>query len=259
MITDSMGENTDTHYCDSPLFTEVDVNGLSSQTDAKLRTLLYQCISCRMYRPPVNAKSELHNQFMKGFPLNSMFLCKKCSIVSEQEKTINNLHHQLEELSTTVQKLRDIRCIETEIDMSIHNLVSHRRSPHHDNSVMSSELCDTVEPSPDSLHFADQPPFENNIQPHMSPSIDNVIESMAQQFSELRVSNVETLVDSRIEEADNLSATGDVSGLTEDTIVSISSGSDITSTSMTGISTQQVEISKFQPNNFVKLCLLGTP
>ena len=74
-----------------------------------------------------------------------MLVCRKCCIISEQKGAIDFLNGQIHDLVTTVEKLRDIRCIEKEIDASLSYLGPHvgnatfAKHDYRDRTVCSSQ------------------------------------------------------------------------------------------------------------------------
>ena len=92
------------------------------QYENKLRTLLVLCPQCKMYKLPDDTRNILQEQYRNGFPAMPMSVCQNCCIVSEQKGAIEFLNGQISELSNALEKWRNIRSIENEIDVSYSQL-----------------------------------------------------------------------------------------------------------------------------------------
>ena len=164
--------------CDSPPFSVFNVDMELTQRENRLRTLLSQCSCCNMYQLPINYHECLKTQYLKGFPLNSPIVCEKCCLISEQERIIHFLNDQIHELSATVERLRSIRSIENEIDMSL--IDTFNTGDHFQNQSLSDLTSINVANSNTVL------PSNNNIT--KSDNANDTIESLSNQFSMCKIS-----------------------------------------------------------------------
>ena len=106
-----------------------------------LRTLLIFCPACNMYKLPDN-KDILHEQYQSGFPLIPTAVCRKCCIISEQVEAIEFLSGQIHELTNTLEKWRNIRSLEKEIDVSY----SHIDTTADDGNLLNTSDYYETEP-----------------------------------------------------------------------------------------------------------------
>ena len=165
-------------------FSEVDVAGCMSMAENSLRTLLTQCPCCNMFKLPDNVYSYLNEQYLNGFPPVSMTTCKNCIIIAEQTEAIDYLNDQIHDLVVTVDKLRNIREIENEIEMSFNCLNPPHKHEYREVREQDLSTNDEHEPIEDSsLQTNSTSDLKNNTKLDM----DNEIEGILQQFSKLNV------------------------------------------------------------------------
>ena len=186
-----MGQSVNTGEGDVN-FSITDVEGNSSLFQNRLRTLLIQCPCCSMYALPDNTHNYLHNQYLNGFPLSEMLVCRKCCIISEQKGAIDFLNGQIHDLVTTVEKLRDIRCIEKEIDASLSYLGPHvgnatfAKHDYRDRTVCSSQSStdDNLEhPIPDETISVSATDGESlNLNSISKDEVDDIVEQLSRMI-----------------------------------------------------------------------------
>ena len=237
-----------------------------------------------MYELPGNPEVYLKQQLNKGFPLSEMTICRKCCLISEQQETIRFLNDQIYKLSASVQRLRDIRSMEKEIDES-HNTNAYNTVNEY---PIAGALCQqtVVQAVSSAVGIPKDLPLNKHANQskggEQCNSIDKEMENIRQQFSQLQISSDGTRtveeappenVPSVVEEVHNAND-GDVEtlnhyhrdgcngintedGFSEEDIINISSDSEIFGASVTDDTSMVVGISKFQPNNSVETVFVG--
>ena len=156
-----------------------DKDGNTALYRNKLRTLLILCPVCKMYKLPENTMEVLGDQLKNGFPVIPASVCKKCCLISEQEEAIDFLNDQIHELTNTVERWRNIRSIEQEIDVSYSCIHTPTRDGNLSNHSYPNEITSPVTAELDGA-MAHKPE-------QLFDFIDNEIENISKQFSRLQV------------------------------------------------------------------------
>ena len=222
-----------------------------------------------MYQLPDNNKDPLYEQYQSGFPLIPTVVCRKCCIISEQVEAIEFLNGQIQELTTTIEKWRNIRSLEKEIDVSYSYLDT---TIDNGNLLNTSDLYET-EPISGKAGGITIPYHE----PDPPNNTEDAIEMISKQFNRLQVTDMSTNTSDQPNTFHN--CLSDVSSelmhlsKSESTVYDELKSIDNTfvdrnlhqrdiinlsvkpSTNVSSFSEE--EVSKFQPNNFVKTMFVG--
>ena len=162
---------------------DIDATGCMPMFENNLRTLLIQCPCCNMYKLPDNAYTYLNHQYLNGFPPVSMSTCKNCIVIAEQIEAIDHLNDQIHELVVTVDKLRNIREIEKEIEMSFNCLTPLLDQEYRDVKISDISNDEHDFPLDDSQQTDNTTDRENIIKPCRDEGIDEILH----KFSKLNV------------------------------------------------------------------------